>query len=228
MQVLNKTIKSKADLAAVKEGYFKRLEGKAFRIQVCSGAGCISSDCHSVRDALLECLEANGLSDSVEVIETGCIGTCDIGPVVVVTSLKQKDAAQKAVFYIKLTPQDISEIVESHLVQNKVLVEKTYFDRKQNKHIPFMEDIEYFNNQTKIALRNCGSIDHGSLEQYIAYDGYMAAAKSVRRQHAGNGSRRSQKVRAQGQRRRRLPDRYQAGSRNESPGRGQIPGMQCR
>ena len=114
MQVLNKTIKSKADLAAVKEGYFNCLEGKAFRIQVCSGAGCISSDCHSVRDALLECLEANGLSDSVQVIETGCIGTCDIGPVVVVTPLRQKgageqgrDAAQKAVFYIKLTPQDI-------------------------------------------------------------------------------------------------------------------------
>lgn len=184
MQVLNKTIKSKADLAAVKEGYFKCLEGKAFRIQVCSGAGCISSDCHSVRDALLECLEANGLSDSVQVIETGCIGTCDIGPVVVVTPLRQKgageqgrDAAQKAVFYIKLTPQDIPEIVESHLVKNMVLVDKTYFDHGQNKHIPFMEDIEYFRNQTKIALRNCGSIDHGSLEQYIAYDGYMAAAK---------------------------------------------------
>ena len=67
--------------------------------------------------------------------------------------------------------------MESHLKQGRVLVEKTYYDRKQEKYIPFMEDIEYFRKQVKIALRNCGSIDHGSLEQYIAHDGYMAAAK---------------------------------------------------
>ena len=183
MQVLNKIIKSKADLISVKEEYLKRLEGKSFRILVCSGAGCISSDCHAVRDALVKCLDANGMSDSVQVIETGCIGTCDLGPVVVMTPLGRKGGAEqgqdagKSAFYTKLTPQDIPEIVESHLKQGRVLVEKTYYDRKQEKYIPFMEDIEYFRKQVKIALRNCGSIDHGSLEQYIAHDGYMAAAK---------------------------------------------------
>jgi len=183
MQVLNKgrniAVKSKADLTAIKEGYYKSLEGKSYRILVCSGAGCISSDCHAVREALADCLNANGLSDSVQLIETGCIGTCDLGPVVVVDPLYQKGGGErKSVFYTKVTPQDIPEIVESHLVQNRVLTEKTYFDRRRNKHIPFMEDIEYFRRQTKIALRNCGNIDHGSLEQYIAHDGYMAAAKA--------------------------------------------------
>ena len=113
MQVLNKIIKSKADLISVKEEYLKRLEGKSFRILVCSGAGCISSDCHAVRDALVKCLDANGMSDSVQVIETGCIGTCDLGPVVVMTPLGRKGGAEqgqdagKSAFYTKLTPQDI-------------------------------------------------------------------------------------------------------------------------
>lgn len=217
MQVLKKaseiTVRNKADLMAIKERYHKSLEGKSYRILVCSGAGCISSDCHAVRDALISCLDANGLSDSVEVVETGCIGTCDLGPVMVVTALKQNkvdipgqwrqgdvpgqrpqpvpgdtdagaayaDGAYadtgRSVFYTKLTPRDIPEIVGSHLLDNCVYMEKTYYDRKLDKHIPFMEDIEFFRKQTKIALRNCGSIDHGSLEQYIANDGYMAAAK---------------------------------------------------
>ena len=183
MQVPNKiikTIKSKADLISVKDAYIKSMEGKSFRILVCSGAGCISSDCHSVRDALLDCLEANGLSESVQVTETGCIGTCDLGPVMVVEPLKKRGEpheADRAVFYTRLTPQEIPEIIESHLLHGRVAEEKTYYDHRQGRYISFMEDIEYFRNQTKIALRNCGNIDHGSLEQYIANDGYMAAAK---------------------------------------------------
>ena len=51
------------------------------------------------------------MSDSVQVIETGCIGTCDLGPVVVMTPLgkggAEQDDAGKSAFYTKLTPQDI-------------------------------------------------------------------------------------------------------------------------
>ena len=203
-------IKSFNDLLAVKEEYFKKQHGKKFRVQVCSGAGCISSNCHAVRDALTACLEEKGLSGSVEMVETGCIGTCDLGPVMVITGIGDSshvvdssggpagDAShisgsrnassstsndrsisndRNSVFYIKLTPQDIPEIIESHMVQGRILTEKTYFDSKKNKNIPFIDEIEYFKNQTKIALRNCGTIDYGSLEDYIAHDGYMAIAK---------------------------------------------------
>ena len=40
-----------------------------------------------------------------------------------------------------------------------------------------MKDIPYFSNQVKIALKNCGSIDHSCLEEYISVDGYIGLAK---------------------------------------------------
>lgn len=162
------------DLMRIKEDNYKRLEGKKFKILVCSGAGCISSNCHAVRESLIKCLEEQGLAEKVLIAETGCIGTCDLGPVMVVTAL---DESGKSVFYTKLTPQDITAIVASHLINGNIKTDKTYFDKKLGKNIPYIDDIDYFKNQVKIALRNCGSIDYASLEDYIANDGYMAIAR---------------------------------------------------
>ncbi|NLV35949.1 MAG: NADH-quinone oxidoreductase subunit NuoF [Clostridiaceae bacterium] len=169
-------ISNHADLLRIKDDYFSRLKGMKYKILVCSGAGCISSNCHGVRDMLISCLEEQGLMEKVLVIETGCIGTCDLGPVMTVTAL-DGTAANKGVFYTMLTPQDIPAIIQSHLIEGKIKTDKTYLDRNLDKNIPYIEDIDYFKNQIKIALENCGSIDYGSLEEYIANDGYMAVAK---------------------------------------------------
>ena len=197
-------INSIEDLMRIKDGYNKKLEGKKFKILVCSGGGCISSNCHEVKEALIKCLEEQGLSEKVVIVETGCIGTCDLGPVMVVTALSEFDGKEsvkrdssgiadrrtepvnieplryesgKGVFYTKLIPQDIMSIVTSHLINGNIKLGKTYFDRKLNKNVPYIEDIDYFKNQVKIALRNCGSVDYASLEDYIAKDGYMAIAR---------------------------------------------------
>lgn len=176
-----------SDLIRIKNDYLKKQGEKSFKILVCSGAGCISSNCHAVKDALIECLEGHGLTEKVLVTETGCIGTCDLGPVMTVTVLdgwkdgKKADSdgivPGKGVFYTLLTPQDIPAIVESHLIDGKIKIDKTYFDRNLDRNVPYIEDIDYFKNQTKIALDNCGSIDYGSMEEYIANDGYMAISK---------------------------------------------------
>jgi len=163
------TVKSADDLKNVKNSYNKKVNKYKYKVLVCSGAGCISSNCHAVRDALLKSLEEQGLKDKVLVTETGCIGTCDLGPVMVVQP--------EGVFYTKLSPSDIPSIVLSHLVNGKIKESNTYFDRKKGIHVPYIKDIDYFKEQVKIALKNCGSIDYSSLEEYIANDGYAAAAK---------------------------------------------------
>ncbi len=181
MQSPKLQIKSHSDLLKIKDEYLKKQDEKKYRIQVCSGAGCISSGCHAIRDALVACLEEKGLAGSVDLAETGCIGTCDLGPVMVIGGDSGGDSShlsnRSSVLYVKLTPQDIPAIVESHLLHGRILTEKTYFDNKTNKNIPFIDDIDFFRYQTKIALRNCGTIDYRSLEDYIAHDGYMAIAK---------------------------------------------------
>ncbi len=170
------------DLFKIKECYDENLKNIDFEILVCSGAGCISSNCQEVKDALIKCLEERLLTEKVIVAETGCIGTCDLGPVMIIHTLKEfGDLLRgKGVIYTKLTPQDIPSIVEAHLVNGSIISDKTYFDPRKNVNVPYIEDIDYFKNQVKIALRNCGTIDFASMEQYIAKDGYMAIAKVLK------------------------------------------------
>ncbi|NSW89846.1 MAG: NADH-quinone oxidoreductase subunit NuoF [Firmicutes bacterium] len=162
-------IRTKEDLIKIKENYINETRRYKYKIMVCSGAGCISSNCYAVKEALIKSLKENNMQNEVLVTETGCMGTCDLGPVMLVMP--------GGVFYTKLDPSIIPDIVSSHLVNGKIKIDNTYFDRKKNEYIPYLKDIDYFKDQVKIALRNCGNIAFSSLEEYIANDGYMALAK---------------------------------------------------
>ncbi len=47
--------------------------------------------------------------------------------------------------------------------------------------IPLYEEIPFFAKQKKIALRNCGFIDPGSLEEYVARSGYKSLQRALTR-----------------------------------------------
>jgi len=164
-------LKAVKDLENTKKRFQDHISNYKYKILVCSGAGCISSNCSQVKEALIKALDQFNLQDKVKVTETGCIGSCDLGPVMVVNP--------EGVFYSKLDPSDIPEIVQSHLVNGKIKTDKTYFDRKTGEYIPYIKDIKFFKDQVKIALNNCGKIDYADLEEYIANDGYFAIAKAL-------------------------------------------------
>ncbi len=160
------------DLEQIKSKYNKSMSGYDYEALVCSGAGCISSDCGKVMDALIESLEENNLTNNVVVKQTGCMGTCDIGPVIIVMP--------EGVFYTKLDPEDIPDIVKSHFVEGNILDRKTFYDKMKKKHVPHIKDIDYFNKQIKLTLKNCGSIDYSSIEEYISRDGFRGATKALK------------------------------------------------
>lgn len=172
-------VKSRDDLENIKKNYLGRIKRYKYRILVCSGAGCISSNCHEVRDSLLKSIEDNNLTNEVVVSETGCIGTCDLGPVMIVIPMDSNEHGDvmEGILYAKLNASDIPAIVFSHLVQGKIKINNTYYDKKKAVYVPKLKDINYFKDQVKIALKNCGKIDYSSLEEYIANDGYAAIAK---------------------------------------------------
>lgn len=58
-------------------------------------------------------LEARGLQKEIRVQRAGCLDVCAFGPAVVVYP--------EGVFYGKVTPQDVEEIIENHLVNNQPL-----------------------------------------------------------------------------------------------------------
>ena len=77
-------IRSIADLQSMKEAYLDKMGQYQYQCLVCFGTGCVSSKCEAIRDTLVEELEKLGLTDKVAVVETGCIGTCAVGPILYV------------------------------------------------------------------------------------------------------------------------------------------------
>ncbi len=163
------TLRTVADLQACKTGYLKRMEAFDHRILVCGGAGCISSGCAELRRSVELALAEHGLAEKTLVQETGCIGTCAVGPVMLI--LPQR------VFYTELTPEKAAKIIPAHLLKGEIPREYTFYDHSFGTHVPVIDDIDFFRRQTKIALRNCGEMEHGSIDAYVARDGYLAAAR---------------------------------------------------
>lgn len=141
------------------------------QVLVCGGAGCISSGCKAVQQALIDEIEKAGISDEVKVIETGCIGTCELGPVLVVYP--------DGTFYQQVKPEDVYTVVNEHLLKGRIVPRLLYRDPLTEKTIPEYDKIDFFAGQTRIALRNTGVIDPRVIEEYIARDGYAALGKAL-------------------------------------------------
>lgn len=80
-------------------------------------------------------------------------------------------------FYVKLKPQDAKEIVNEHLLKGRIVERLLVKEPEQKQALPTINDLPFFKNQVRIALRNVGFIDPLNIEEYIARDGYSALAK---------------------------------------------------
>ncbi len=159
-------------LSDIKNRYNNELEKYKYIIYVCSGAGCVSSGCSFVRDAVINEVQNMGMKSEVKVLETGCMGTCAVGPVMLVMPDK--------IFYTDLNEEKARQIVRKHIKNGKVIVPYTFYDHSLSQYVPNIDDIGFFKKQVKIALRNCGSIEYADIEAYIARDGYAAACKAIK------------------------------------------------
>jgi len=140
-------------------------------VLMCAGTGCVASGTLKVRDALQAELEKQGLSDEIKIVLTGCNGFCAEGPVMLVYP--------EGIFYQRLTVEEIPKLVEEHFLKGRPY-EKLMFKEPEKKHpIPTMSEIPFFKHQVLRVLRNKGLIDPESIEEYIARDGYLAAAKAL-------------------------------------------------
>jgi NADP-reducing hydrogenase subunit HndC len=138
-------------------------------VLICAGAGCISSNCKEVKKQFDIELQKHRLEQEIRVVETGCIGSCDLGPVMVVYP--------EGVFYQKVRPEDVGTIVEEHLIKGRPVSQLLYSEIGTNKTILKYDEIDFFNKQLRIALRNVGVIDPEIIEEYVARDGYAALGR---------------------------------------------------
>ncbi len=142
-------------------------------VMVCFGTGCQANGARDVAAALEEEIKKQGLSVNVSIglKTTGCHGYCENGPLVV---LHPSD-----VLYLKVKPKDVPEIVEKSIKGGEVIDRLVYKDVNTKAAIAKYHEIPFYAYQKRIALRNIGTIDPCSIEDYIIKDGYKALAKAL-------------------------------------------------
>lgn len=136
-------------------------------ILVCQGTGCTSSKSPQILDNFKKIIEEKGIKN-VRVIKTGCFGLCAKGPIVII---RPEDT-----FYAQVTPEDCEEIIQSHIVEGKV-VERLLCKDIDGTKVTRLDDLTFYKKQKRIALKNCGVINPEDIDEYIAFDGYRALGR---------------------------------------------------
>ena len=124
-----------------------------------------------VREALRREMKKRGLTDKVRLQTTGCQGFCERGPLMVIRP--------HGVFYQRVTPEDVPDILEKTILENEVVERLRYRDPVSRERCLTQEDVPFFQRQKRVVLRHNGVVDPERIEDYLALDGYEALARTL-------------------------------------------------
>ncbi len=146
-------------------------------VLICGGTGCTSSGSAALREKLAAELKEKGLEEEIKIVQTGCFGLCALGPIMIVYP--------EGTFYSRVTPEDIPEIVEEHLLKGRIVERLVYNDTgaktgEEEAIAASLSETGFYKKQQRVALRNCGVINPEAIDEYIAMDGYFALAKVLK------------------------------------------------
>jgi len=139
-------------------------------ILICHGTGCTSSKSPEILQEFRKILEEKHI-ENVKVIMTGCFGLCAKGPIVII---RPED-----VFYAMVKPEDVREIVETHIEQGQI-VDRLLCQDVDGSKVKTLDELNFYKKQKRIVLKNCGMINPENIDEYLAFDGYRALEKVLR------------------------------------------------
>ena len=117
-------MKSLAELQAIKDRMKSKIvlrEGSGDVRVVVGMATCgIAAGARPVLNAFVEEVNNLGLNDTVTVSQTGCVGYCQLEPIVEIY-----EAGKEKITYIHMTADKAKEVVEKHLKGGEVVTEYT-------------------------------------------------------------------------------------------------------
>ncbi len=114
-------------------------------------------------------LSAAGISDKVEIVETGCLGLCYAEPLVEIRA-----CGTPSVLYSNVSPKDVAKLVKEHVVGGNAVREKAeavMSDAEYDGIVPFKKH-PMVELQKRVVLRNCGVINPDDFGHYLARGGY--------------------------------------------------------
>jgi NADH:ubiquinone oxidoreductase subunit F (NADH-binding)/(2Fe-2S) ferredoxin len=177
-------IQSEKDLEHIRQDYVKRL---------------YYPDTTQVNIGMAMCGIANGAQaafekasraftgdDDISINQTGCIGFCEVEPLVEIFQKGKPRVIYKYVHEDKILDV-IQDYVEGRFNKDWILgqmrdprnileddIPNPQEDVTPLEGIPFLEDLPFYKQQYKIVTRNCGYMDPDSIEAYIGRRGYTA------------------------------------------------------
>jgi len=142
-------------------------------ILVCAGTGCIANGSLPIAEAFEREIREKKLDASLKVglKKTGCHGFCEQGPLVVLRP--------KEIFYRGVKVSDVPTIVEKTLRGGEVIPRLLYRNVETKKLSETYAEIPFYARQVRVALRNIGKIDPGSIDDYLAAGGYLGLGRAL-------------------------------------------------
>ena len=122
-------------------------------------------------------LEENNIEAEIE--EVGCIGFCVEEPLVDIQL-----PGKTRLSFSEITEDKVDGLLDSifsgEVPKDNLLGQFEDQDLESYEDVPFLNQHDFFKDQTRIVLPNCGKINPESLEEYIAHGGYRGLAKILK------------------------------------------------
>ena len=138
-------------------------------ILICGGTGCESAKGDEIYRSLIAEAEKQGVKQEVQVVKTGCFGFCEVGPIIKILPENS--------FYVHVVPEDAKELIAEHIIKGREVRRLLYKSDCEKKSPIAVDDIQFYQKQFRVVLRNCGVINPESIDEYIAREGYIGLEK---------------------------------------------------
>ena len=132
---------------------------------------CYLSGSKEVVEAFRDGLKNFNLENKIDIKTTGCLGFCEIEPIVILEP--------KGVVYQKVKKEDVIEIITETILNDIVIDRLLYIDPVQGNKCKSEEDMPFYKKQRRFVLGNNRFIDPLSIDDYLAINGYKALAKAL-------------------------------------------------
>ena len=177
-------IQSIEDLQLISRDYGRKLYGpEDLKVNIGMASCGIAAGAQAAYDKAIDEYPAN---NGVSICQTGCIGFCEVEPLVEVLG-----SGKPRLIYKKVTAEKIKDVIEGYKANDfdlkmilgqmkdpRSLLEDDVVNPLDGVEpidgIPTFEDVSFYGNQVKVAMRNCGYIDPDVIEEYMARKGYLA------------------------------------------------------
>ena len=152
------------ELAQLRQRLADGREAYAQKVIVSSGTCGEACGSLAIADAFRRGLAEHQLVDSVLLRVTGCHGFCEQEPLIVIEP--------GGLFYCRVAPDDVPEIIEKTLVKGEIVERLLYTDPLSSEKVRREADVPFYKAQDRALLGMHKLVDPRSIDDYIAAGGY--------------------------------------------------------